>query len=158
MRLCRSSHFRRPEQLPDAPLQDYPSAPPLAFRKAGPSMGRPGRPVLLDGSKLKREEARANDGRVGTWTSEDLMRSRPPHKLDVQFSRIQLSRRRCPLSSDGRDQRDKIDKPELAIELAEWQRCPTQSIRMGFRYTQASPAAARAPRAATRRLCRRAAR
>src|SRR5260221_6059168 len=50
---------------------------------------------------------------------------RPPHKLDVQFSRIQLSRRRCPLSSDGRDQRDKIDKPELAVELAGWQRCPT---------------------------------
>src|SRR6266568_481216 len=50
---------------------------------------------------------------------------RPPPKLDVQFSRIQLSRRRCPLSSDGRDQRDKIDKPELAVELAGWQRCPT---------------------------------
>src|SRR6516225_7115776 len=42
---------------------------------------------------------------------------RPPHKLDVQFSRIQLSRRRSPLSGDGRDQRDKIDKPELAVEL-----------------------------------------
>src|SRR5712671_3914061 len=25
---------------------------------------------------------------------------------------------------DGRDQRDKINKPELAVELAEWQRCP----------------------------------
>src|SRR6516165_3856900 len=49
---------------------------------------------------------------------------RPPHKLDVQFSRIQLSRRRSPLSGDGRDQRDKIDKPELAVELAAWQRCP----------------------------------
>lgn len=49
---------------------------------------------------------------------------RPPHKLDVQFSRIQLSRRRYPLSGDGRDQRDKINKPELAVELAEWQRCP----------------------------------
>jgi hypothetical protein len=35
-----------------------------------------------------------------------------PHKLDVQFSRIQLSRRRYPLSGDGRDQRDKISKPE----------------------------------------------
>src|SRR5258708_24559378 len=49
---------------------------------------------------------------------------RPPHKLDVQFSRIQLSRRRYPLIGDGRDQRDKINKPELAVELAEWQRCP----------------------------------
>src|SRR5258705_13045102 len=49
---------------------------------------------------------------------------RPPHKLDVQFSRIQLSRRRYPLSGDGRDQRDKINKPELAVELTEWQRCP----------------------------------
>src|SRR5262249_34005295 len=49
---------------------------------------------------------------------------RPPQKLDVQFSRIQLSRRRSPLSGDGRDQRDKIDKPELAVELAAWQRCP----------------------------------
>jgi len=42
----------------------------------------------------------------------------------VQFSRIQLSRRRYPLSGDGRDQRDKINKPELAVELAEWQRSP----------------------------------
>src|SRR5262249_47433301 len=50
---------------------------------------------------------------------------RPPPKLDVQFSRIQLSRRRCPLSGDGRDQRDKIDEPKLAVELAGWQRCPT---------------------------------
>ena len=55
------------------------------------------------------------------WSRADL---RPPHKLDVQFSRIQLSRRRYPLSGDGRDQRDKINKPELAVELAEWQRCP----------------------------------
>jgi hypothetical protein len=46
------------------------------------------------------------------------------HKLDVQFSRIQLSRRRHPLSRDGRDQCDKIDKPELAVELAQWQRFP----------------------------------
>jgi hypothetical protein len=37
-----------------------------------------------------------------------------PHKLDVQFSRIQLSRRRYPLSGDGRDQRDKI-KTTLAL-------------------------------------------
>ena len=28
------------------------------------------------------------------------------------------------MSGDGRDQRDKINKPELAVELAEWQRCP----------------------------------
>jgi hypothetical protein len=43
-------------------------------------------------------------------------------QLDVQFSRIQLSRRRYPLSGDGRDQRDKINKPELAVELAQQRR------------------------------------
>ena len=64
-------------------------------------------------------------GRVGGGAL-DCSRAdlRPPHKLDVQFSRIQLSRRRYPLSRDGRDQRDKINKSELAVELAEWQRCP----------------------------------
>jgi hypothetical protein len=44
-------------------------------------MGRPGRPVLLDGSKLKNEPMREGDGRVGTWTSEDLMR------MDARFCR-----------------------------------------------------------------------
>jgi hypothetical protein len=48
-------------------------------------MGRPGRPVLLDGSKLKNEPMREGDGRVGTWTSEDLMR------MDARFYR-QLER------------------------------------------------------------------
>jgi hypothetical protein len=48
-------------------------------------MGRPGRPVLLDGSKLKNEPMREGDGRVGTWTSEDLMR------MDARFCR-QLER------------------------------------------------------------------
>src|SRR5262249_35695700 len=65
--------------------------------------------------------ARRVGGGALDYSRADL---RPPHKLDVQFSRIQLSRRRHPLSGDGRDQRDKIDKPELAVELADWQRCP----------------------------------
>src|SRR5271157_3987198 len=50
---------------------------------------------------------------------------RPPLKLDVQFSRIQLSRRRFPLSGDGRDHRNKIDKPVLAVERAVWQSLPS---------------------------------
>jgi hypothetical protein len=32
------------------------------------------------------------------------------------------AKRRYPLSGDGRDQRDKIDKPELVVSA--WQRCP----------------------------------
>src|SRR6266511_3401082 len=95
----RDAVMRRPINLP------FPSTP---YRGPfGPSAGTPA--CRVGGGALDCSRA-------------DL---RPPPKLDVQFSRIQLSRRRCPLSSDGRDQRDKIDKPELAVELAGWQRCPT---------------------------------
>jgi hypothetical protein len=37
-------------------------------------MGRPGRPVLLDGSKLKREQAQASNARVGSWPRQRLER------------------------------------------------------------------------------------
>src|SRR6516225_8898594 len=50
---------------------------------------------------------------------------RPPLKLGVQFSRTQLSRRRSSLSGDGRDHRNQIHKPVLAVELTAWQRSPT---------------------------------
>ena len=50
---------------------------------------------------------------------------RPPLKLGVQFSRTQLSRRRRSLRGDGRDHRNQIHKPVLAVELTAWQRSPT---------------------------------
>ena len=50
---------------------------------------------------------------------------RPPLKLGVQFSRTQLSRRRRSLSGDGRDHRNQVHKPVLAVELPAWQRLPT---------------------------------
>src|SRR5215831_3072094 len=50
---------------------------------------------------------------------------RPPLKLGVQFSRTQLSRRRSSLSGDGRDHRNQVHKPVLAVELTAWQRSPT---------------------------------
>src|SRR6266511_5572557 len=94
----RDAVMRRPINLP------FPSTP---YRGPfGPSAGTPA--CRVGGGALDCSRA-------------DL---RPPLKLDVQFSRIQLSRRRYPLSGDGRDQCDKINKPELAVELAEWQRCP----------------------------------
>src|SRR6516164_1638172 len=43
---------------------------------------------------------------------------RPPLKLDVQFSRIQLSRSRSSASGNGRYHPDQVDKPVLAVELA----------------------------------------
>src|SRR5208283_4993777 len=42
---------------------------------------------------------------------------RPPHKLDVQFSRIQLSRRRPHLSDDEGEHRGKVAVPALAVRL-----------------------------------------
>ena len=60
---------------------------------------------------------------------------RPPLKLGVQFSRTQLSRRRCSLSSDGRYHRNQVHKPVLAVKLAAWQCLPaaaapsTDSVR-----------------------------
>jgi hypothetical protein len=42
-------------------------------------MARPGRPVLLDGSKLKREDARDSDAQQGTWPREQLER------MDARF-------------------------------------------------------------------------
>src|ERR1700687_4085070 len=68
----------------------------------------------------RRHRCRVGGGALGCPRA-DL---RPPHKLDVQFSRIQLSRRRCPLSGDGRYQPNKVDQPELAIERAARQRFP----------------------------------
>src|SRR6516165_8301196 len=50
---------------------------------------------------------------------------RPPLKLGVQFSRTQLSRRRRSLRGDGRDHRNQVHKPVLAVELTAWQRSPT---------------------------------
>ena len=50
---------------------------------------------------------------------------RPPLKLGVQFSRTQLSQRRRSLSGDGRDHRNQVHKPVLAVELTAWQRSPT---------------------------------
>src|SRR5215217_5833361 len=50
---------------------------------------------------------------------------RPPLKLDVRFSRIQLSRRRFPLSSDGRNHRNQVHEPILAVELVVRQSSPT---------------------------------
>src|SRR3954466_6403557 len=50
---------------------------------------------------------------------------RPPLKLDVRFSRIQLSRRRFPLSSDGRDHRNQVHEPVLAVELVVRQGSPS---------------------------------
>src|SRR5215831_8225573 len=50
---------------------------------------------------------------------------RPPLKLGVQFSRTQLSRRRRSLRGNGRDHRNQVHKPVLAVELTAWQRSPT---------------------------------
>src|SRR4051794_15028788 len=50
---------------------------------------------------------------------------RPPLKLNVRFSRIQLSRRRFPLSSDGRDHRNQVHEPVLAVELVVRQGSPS---------------------------------
>src|SRR6516162_205381 len=50
---------------------------------------------------------------------------RPPLKLGVQFSRTQLSRRRGSLRGDGRDHRNQVHKPVLAVEPTAWQRSPT---------------------------------
>src|SRR3954447_15522885 len=50
---------------------------------------------------------------------------RPPLKLDVRFSRIQLSRRRFLLSSDGRDHRNQVHEPILAVELVVRQSSPS---------------------------------
>ena len=54
-------------------------------------------------------------------------------KLDVQFSRIQLSRRRYPLCGDGRDQRNKINKPEIRrfIFPATVLICADRAIQLG---------------------------
>src|SRR3982750_4701998 len=50
---------------------------------------------------------------------------RPPLKLDVQFSRIQLSRGLFPLSSDGGDHRNQVHEPVLAVELVVRQSSPS---------------------------------
>src|SRR5208282_5077173 len=42
---------------------------------------------------------------------------RPPLKLDVQFSRIQLSRRRSHLSDNEGEHRGKVVVPALAVRL-----------------------------------------
>ena len=41
---------------------------------------------------------------------------RPPLKLDVQFSRIQLSGRRPILGGYGRDKTKKVHKSELTVK------------------------------------------
>jgi hypothetical protein len=43
----------------------------------------------------------------------------------VQFSRIQLSRRRSLLSGNGRNEPNKVDKSQLAVELRRWQFPPS---------------------------------
>src|SRR6516165_1817039 len=93
-----------------------PFAPPAPLQLPPPRIAPQGAPLCSPASQLSGRRRRARCSRAGL---------RPPPKLDVQFSRIQLSRRRSPLSGDGRDQRDKIDEPKLAVELAGWQRCPT---------------------------------
>jgi hypothetical protein len=72
--------------------------------------------VIRMGAELKREAAR--QGRTMSELVETalrlLLRSQPKRAkvpvLHVQFSRIQLSRRRYPLSGDGRDQRADVSQ------------------------------------------------
>ncbi len=61
-------------------------------------------------------------GRSAVGSEEARLRAglRPPLKLHVRFSRMQLSRRCMVASRNRRNQSHKIYQPQLAIELSSW--------------------------------------
>src|SRR5215469_17701210 len=103
-RHCRDSLCHYPHLAPPTPCH--------------PSLG-----MVLLATPLAAPRQRCRVGGGAFETSHAGLR--PPLKLGVRFSRTQLSRRRSSLSGDGRDHRNQVHKPVLAVELSGWQRFPT---------------------------------
>src|SRR5574341_1179133 len=71
-----------------------------------------------------------NPPAVGSEEARSRASLRPPPKLDVQFSRIQLSRRCVPLGGKRRNQSNKVHQAQLAIQFGHGQTAPAGTSPM----------------------------